>query len=456
MNKIIQVLKLTAITIIFGLMCIENTQGQSCIGSPEIYANLGSDFKNFKVYPSLAPRSYLKIGYGNFLSAGGPVTFSFNSSSLSDYIIVKNGASPTKENLLRIDRIETLGKIKYFVFDAKSNGLKKGEAINVGLCITRTVSGLAPTKVLLWDSNAPATRTRKQIDIPEIELLTLKATPNVVPDQELIDETKKTVGQLKFSVDVPSIIRNDRVARFYFNTDNNISTDWKDKDSKLEMKFGAERSVTKNWYVPINFETKVNGDQRLKNATFVASSGIKTIIPWAWTKKGLFNSLIRAPVSPEFGISAEYYRRLKQDAKSLAKFPKKDSFALASEFKWNPIQLFTRSCEGKDAAGNVVEKFDECFSAQNISLELSAKGWWFPYEKTTAGEKVRRFEGKGEISLLIPIRSSLVDQFLFNKKDNATPINATQRIRIKYTMGANDAAGFKRSSQLTFGYEIIP
>ncbi len=450
MKKMLQMISLYILSVVLGLFFCPTLKAQCSLpNTTEQFSTLNSVYDNFKVYPSLAPRAYVKISYNAFV----PPEF-FDANKLSNFFIVKDGENCVKR--LKIERFETFSGINYLIFDAKSNGLKKGDNLNIGILVEiRDNTGRVAQKLLEWDSTDGT--TRRKIPVPEIDTYTLKATPNVVPDQELTDGTKKTVGQLKFKVDVPSLITNNNVARFYFNTDNVISTNWKDKNSKLEMKLGAERSLFTGWYVPINFETKVNGDQRLKNATFVASSGIKTIIPWAWTKKGLFNQLIRAPVSPELGLSAEYYRRLKQDATSLTKFPKKDSFALAGQFNWLPIQLFTRSCKAKDANGNDTggEDFDRCFSAQNISLELSAKGWWFPYEKTLTGTKVKRFEGRGEISLLIPIRSSIFDQFLFKKKDDVNPINATQRIRIKYIVGANDAAGFKRLSQLTFGIELI-
>jgi hypothetical protein len=453
MNKISQLLK----TVLFALVLVIISSGiangqKDCTvaGVEEGFEDVKSDFKNFKVYPSLAPRSYLKVSY-DFLPPGSQ--FQFDAANQSDYIIVKNG-EPAK-NRLKIEKIETFVGVKYLVFDAKSNGLKKGDIINVGVCLTQTVGGTTK-KVLLWDSaNAGAdVPTRKQITVPEIELYTLNLTPNVVPNQELTDGNKRTVGQLKFDIDVPSIIRNDKVARFYFNTKNTVSTNWRDPTSKIEMKFGAERSLLRKWYVPISFESKVNGDQRLKNATFVASSGVKTILPWAWTRKGLFNQIIRAPVSPEFTLSAEYHRRLKQDAASLTKFPKKDSFALATEFTWSPIQLFTKKCAKKNVQGVMVEDYESCFSAKKyISLELSGKGWWFPYEKTLTGTKVRRFEGRGEISLLIPVKN-IANDFFF-KQEGSDIVNAASRIRIKYLVGANDAAGFKRVSQLTFGIELI-
>lgn len=449
MRKVFKLVRFCALSLILGMIFSETVNAQCSLpGITEDVETLNTVYDNFKVYPSMAPRAYIKVSYDNFVR---PEFFESNQADdLANFFIVKDGEDCAKR--LKIEKLETFKGINYLIFDAKSNGLKKGDNLNVGILVERRdPSGTVVGKFLKWDSIDDS--SRRKIPVPEISTYTLNATPNVVPDQELIDGKKRTVGQLKLSLDVPSLVTNNNVARLYFKTDNLISTNWKDKNSRLETRFGAERSLTDKWYMPIHFEVKGHGDQRLKNATFVTSSGIKTIIPWAWTKKGLFNQIIRAPVSPEFGLSGEYHRRIKQDAASLAKFPRKDAFALAGQFTWLPIQLFTRSCEKTDANGNIREDFDKCYSAQNISLELSAKGWWFPYEKTLTGTKVRKFEGRGEISLLIPVKN-LADQFLFQQKGNE-PINATSRVRVKYVVGANDANGFKRASQLTFGIELI-
>ncbi len=458
-KKIFHVANLWVLAVMLGLFLGDTSNAQCSIaGVTEQFEPLNSRYENFKVYPSMAPRVYVKISYQSFTDPQH-----FVADSLEKFFIVKDGDDCAKR--LKIDRFEKYNGGNYLVFDAKSNGLKITDELNIGILVeVKDKNGNVVQKLLMWDSNDDT--KRRKIPIPEIDSYTLKVTPDYILEQELVDGTKKPVGQLKFTVDVPSLVTNSKIARVYFNTDNVISTNWKDKNSKLETKIGLERSLTDKWYMPIHFETKVNGDQRVKNATFVASSGIKTILPWESTKRALFNQIIRAPVSPEFGLSTEYYRRLKQDTASLAKFPRKDSFALAGEFKWLPIQLFTPSCNIKGAGGNfekdptnklngLKEDFDKCFSSQNISLELAAKGWWFPYEKDLVGTKVRRYEGRAEISLLIPITSSIVDQFLFKKKDDVKPINATQRFRIKYVIGANDARGFERSSQLSFGIELI-
>jgi hypothetical protein len=268
---------------------------------------------------------------------------------------------------------------------------------------------------------------------------TLKLEPNIAPNQELVNGTKKTVGQLQFKLDVPSLIANSNVARVYLTTDNLFSTDGKDKSSKIDLKFGAERSLLNSWYVPGNIEAKLTGDQRFANSSFILSSGVKTILPWAWTKSLLFNSLIKAPISPEFEFSAQYQRRLRQDAEGLKKHPDKNSFRVFTQMSWNPIHLLT----GKE------------FSPDDVSLELLGKAWWFPFEKTSGGISVHKLEGQFEASLLIPFgRLNISSQpgglLSFIKKPES---GTNTRLRIKFTRGANEATGFKHVSQFTIGVE---
>jgi hypothetical protein len=456
MKKVRQLLTTSIFLVAFALLLPGNVFSQVCptnnVNDVQ-YQKFNADYNTFKVYPSMSPRSYLKVSY-DFLESTPdlPSYFIFDPNNWSNFIIVKDGETDLKKRL-KVERIDNFAGVRYIVLDAKSNGLKKGDKINVGLCTQRRSNS---QNVLFWDTDDNTSKIRATTEITKIDNYTLILTPDIVPEQELIDGSKRDVGHVNFKFDVPSIVRNTSGARLYFNTENVISTDWKDKASKLEMKFGAERSLLRNWYVPGNIEAKVNGDQRMKNSTLVLSGGVKTILPWAWTKKALYNSFIRAPISPVIGINAEYHNRLKQYPLFGSNFPQKSSFALSSEFNWLPIKLFA-NCKSDDkdqVKGDAKKKdaeFDECVSADRISLELSAKGWWFPRESTLTGEKVRKLEGRAEISLLIPV-GNIANQFLFkNEKEKIT-----SRIRLKYVTGANDAAGFKRSSVFTYGIELIP
>jgi hypothetical protein len=424
-------LTLSCIISIYGLAASTPLMAQQ--PSSETTADLSVFFDTAKVYPSLTPRTYIKVGFGAIFD---PTTRTFNEASPATYLLQKLDATgnPTGDifHPERVDVVTVRGQIQgeaYLYLDAKSRELKAGDKMRVGILTQfRTPTG-GTRPVTFWNTDS--------ITVPTLDNYTLQLEPDIVPEQELVDGTKKSVGHLKLRLDVPSLIANRNVARFYFVTDNLFSTNGKDKSSKVDLKFGAERTLLNSWYVPGNIETNVTGDQRFSNSSFKLSSGVKTILPWAWTKSLLFNSFVKAPISPEFQVSAQYQRWLRQDAATRKKFPDKNNFMLSAQMAWNPIHLLT----GKG------------FSTNDISLELLGKGWWFPYQRTSSGTRVQKLEGRFEMSLLIPVgklTTSDAGILSFLKKPDSGMNN---RIRVKFIRGANEATGFKHVSQISVGIE---
>lgn len=425
------------------------------VTSPDVI----SSFDGIKYYPSLAPTQLLRVRYGAVetrqpINCNGQqkLFYIFDKQNPDAYVIVKDGDSAVNSITIQGADIDTktAQHISYVKVDVnKINNLENQQneiVVNVGLRVKRLSPGCIYQDQILWSSKDGTSRTK--IKIVKIDNYTLQLKPDIVPDQALIDGTKKTVGQLQVKFNVPSIVTNRNGANLYFNTDNLISTNWKDKNSKVELRFGAERSLSGSWYIPGNIEAKINGDQRFKNATFVLSSGIKTNIPWRWTKSLLFNPLIKAPVSPIIEFSTQYHRRMKQDTIAAAERLDKNAFALFSQIDWSPIQIFPGRCKKDESYIDG----EECFSANEISLELMAKGWYFPYEKAIGGTKVRKYEGRFEASLLIPISKFAS---LGIKGFGPPESGFNSRLRLTYKIGANDASGFKRSSQFMLGFEAI-
>jgi len=161
-----------------------------------------------------------------------------------------------------------------------------------------------------------------------------------VPQQSLTTGAKRDVGHLDIKLEDKSLVAQSP-ARIYLKGAGTISTDSKDKSSKIVGTLGAEFTPLKSWYLPIQFENKVNADQTLANVSDVSSAGIRTIVPWRWAAPLLFNSAVKAPLSPELDVSAQFERRIQQDADSRKKFMDPNAFRLYSEFNWAPIHLFT-------------------------------------------------------------------------------------------------------------------
>ncbi len=394
---------------------------------PEEIRDLQAFYDTAKMYPSMTPRSYIKVGYGFLLSKipGELPTYLVDPESPSSWVLRKIGDQSSEFTPERVDVTIAEGVAYLFL---KPDTVKKGDKLEVAIRVRkRTATGEYRPYLI---------KNKDKVTIGETDSYTLQIEPGVVPDQELDDGTKKTVGHFQIKLDVPSLIQNEKIARFYIKSDNLFSTSSLDKTTKVELKAGAERSLTRFWYIPFNGELMIIGNQTFENGSFVASVGSKTILPWGWTRPYLFRDGIKAPVSPEFELSLQYERRFEQDLQVAVRHANKNSARVFGQVSWNPIHLLP----GKD------------YSPRDISIELLAKGWWFPEEKTNRGNRVSSLEGRLELSLLVPL--SVIN--ISDGKLIKTPTTgAASRLRIKYSDGANEANGFTRSSEFTFAVEVL-
>jgi len=393
-------------------------------------ADLAAVLGKVKLYPSLTPRIFMKVGFNSVFDPTQRNLLLEDPANPGSYVIQKldssgNPITGVDSERVEIDpSIDTTRAPGVAYLSLKANTVKAGDKIRVGIKARRRTSTGDFTPVIIFH-NQPV-----PIDEENLHTYTLVLEPGVVPNQELTDGNKRTVGRLNFKLDLPSLIPNN-VLRVYFVTDNIISSNGKDKGSKAEFRGGVERSLTNSWYVPAFLEGKFMGNQTFNNRSFVLSGGTKSILPWAWTRAALFNSFVKAPISPEFEFGFQYERRLREQGKSPLD---KNNTRFFSQIAWNPIHLLT----GKD------------FSANDISLEVFAKGWYFPEEIKTGMNRVRKLEGRYDISLLLPVQLQVFDFFLRRPESGVN-----SRVRVKYSSGANEANGFQRSKTLTFAIEAV-
>ncbi len=81
MKKLFQLMNVCILSVIFGVLLSNPLKAQcSFPGVTEDFETLNGIFDNFKVYPSLAPRVYVKISYNSFVD---PEFFDPNSLSNS-------------------------------------------------------------------------------------------------------------------------------------------------------------------------------------------------------------------------------------------------------------------------------------------------------------------------------------------------------------------------------------
>ena len=391
----------------------------------EIEDNLFATHETAKIYPSLTPRSYIQVGYGHLLD--DPTTYEPPAAQVPGTWLLRKTGEATLFSPEKVEILEHAGEKKgvaYLIL--KPHTVKKGDKLVVCMKVMRKGNG----------SELVLLRNKGIVDVKsDPDSYTLRIEPTTAPNQQLNDGTKKTVGQFQLKLDVPSLIPDQNIARFYLKSENLFSTASEDKTSKVDIKAGAMRSLLPSWYVPWGLEGRLIGNQTFKNGSFIASARAATILPWKWSSSFLFNDAVKAPVSPEFDLAAQYERRFEQDQQAVMSHANEDSFRLFGQVAWNPIHLLP----GKG------------FTARDITLEMLAKGWWFPDEKTNMGNRVSKLEGRLEVSLVVPL-AGLNLSGIFIK----APIEGTgSRLRIKYSDGANEANGFTHSSEFTLSVEVL-
>src|SRR5207249_5007302 len=148
---------------------------------------------------------------------------------------------------------------------------------------------------------------------------TVKVEPSYNASQELRNGVKRPVGRAESSLSIPRLQFSPSWARWYFKGDALISTDGKDKGSKVAFASGLERSLLTSWYLPGYIEGKTQGDQVRDNHSVIASVGLKTVIPWkllSALRPALNNAVVKTPFGPDVAIALQNEWRLEQDKKA--------------------------------------------------------------------------------------------------------------------------------------------
>lgn len=267
----------------------------------------------------------------------------------------------------------------------------------------------------------------------ELKEIVFKVDPKQAADQELIDGTKKDVYQVGIKLDIPTVPIFKEYVQVYINSDSLLSSEKTDKNTKIDLKLGAERSLSEQWYVPVFLEAKYLANQAFTNASTIATAGVKSILPWQWTQKALWNGIIKAPISPYLTIGVQYEDRLKKEPLVTTSHAEDNLYRYNGQIHWKPIHLFS----------------GEGYSPRDITLEMKAEAWYFPDDKATGGATVRRFESYFNASLYIPINTP--DAPVKSKEKEP----AMTRLKLEYETGANEANGFVRSASGKFGFEIL-
>jgi len=392
-------------------------QAHNCIHQPNLDLSAGQvKFEIAPTFPSLVPIQYLRIGLGpiKVLATNGDWW-----KDIANYEVLVD-KKPVPIGALGLTRDEDTAFLTF-----PPGVLTNGRKVDVRIAAMQGTQWFCG-----WQTTPLAITGAAPIDG--------SIGASWVPQQALTSGAKRDVGHLDIQLEDKSLVAKSP-ARIYLKGTGTISTDGKDKSSSMVGTLGAEFAPLHTWYLPIQFENKVTADQILANVSNVSSAGMRTIFPWRWVAALLFNNAIKAPQSPELDLSAQFERRIQQDAASMKKFMDPNAFRLYSEFNWTPIHLFT----GKG------------YSANDLAVEFAGKGWYLPHQRNGAGRSFDRLEGLAEISVLFPVGALNLPIFQSGDKASATSTAAKQRIRFKYSLGANESTGFKHVSQLSIGVEAV-
>lgn len=430
-----------------------------------------------RLFPSLKPVTFLKVTYTSYWRSKG--AFKSDEQRLisapesadpksTPWIINRVRTTPatpdTPEKTQKKDIVSEIERIDVQSFPGnayiyfKPDALRKGDKIQVGIHIDRQgTNGLI--KVDIYNAAVlPATETTLVDVTVDADPYTLKLDPRTVADQELTDGTTKSVNQLGFDLDIPSVASSG-FGNVYFRTNNVLSTSAKDTSAKVDLRLGVERSLLNSWHIPGNMEARLIANQAFSNRSFIISSGIKTLVPWGFahkftrrikdpnlpatgnnvefTHKGLlWNSFVKAPISPEFNLALQYENRIERDPATNASHAAKNVARVESSLELNPVFLFA-----KDKP-----------TVNDITLNMKAKGWWFPNEKSLPAAEARKFESAFEAAVNIPFSRFGASDALSSVQTNG---ETQKSIQISYRAGANEANSFIHSSEWKLGFNIL-
>jgi hypothetical protein len=276
----------------------------------------------------------------------------------------------------------------------------------------------------------------KQRGKRSFENFTFDFVPSQVPDAALINGGTANVLHFDVSLENPKLFGKDKSYRTYLKSDNTFSSNSLDTSTSIDLKTGLLLWVG----IPkdidhqpdeddraINLDLSVGGNQHLSTGTFLISAGYKNPFGKDFLL-GNVGSVFNAEEGAKLLFSARYENRFRQDARVSDVHARHSTVQAYGEFLWNDVHLFSR-----DATRDT-----------DATLDISLKGWYIPDEEAVAAKKARKWEGRIDVLVFIPLR-------------RLTPVIPGEDIRsgiaIRYTDGANEMNNYARYSHFTIGIE---
>jgi hypothetical protein len=279
------------------------------------------------------------------------------------------------------------------------------------------------------------TGASKSAKVAGTSYATVSVAPAWVQSEELNNGKKRPVAQFGTSIQIPVLFSRVQSVRTYFESESVFSTDAKDANSLVEAMVGLEHNLSRHHYVPFHIETKLLGNQVLDTLSSVTSGGFRTLTPWGYRTSALYNSVYQIPLGPIWRFDTQFERRINRLPEQRTKYPNQSAVRFYGEMGWTPIRLLPG-----DATSNT------------LYAEFNLKGWLLPWDRRNGEPSKNRLEGLAEISLVIPITPFALQAGGLVAAD---PKALKQRIRVKYSIGAQEAQDFIHSRSLSIGIEAI-
>jgi hypothetical protein len=353
------------------------------------------------MFSPLCPRAYIIFPYTNLFGRG---YLEADRDSLRDTSrwVVRRVAGTTLQDI-PIEWIDVGTKAGTAYLYLAPYSVEPGDRLWVGVKVRRDDTHRSP--VTVWQSKNGLTPDRLRVEVPRpLRLVDAGAAPN----QELLDGSRKDSFHFNVLLDGRWLVRLIQ-GNVYLKGEQLLSTEDTDITTKLEIRMGLETPATGTVYQPWFAEVSLNGNQALTNR----SVGIGLGKRWSLRRvpPGTLARMSSIEQSPLFQLGVVGARPLRRD---IRRSPSSNDslFAVKGEFTWRAIRILP-----------------------DMSVEIVARGWWFPFSEARGGYRVYPTEGYLEVSIPVPIETG-------------------RMLRIKYVLGANESNAFRRSSgSFFFGVE---
>jgi len=292
-------------------------------------------------------------------------------------------------------------------------------------------------------------------------VLSFSATPQAAPSDKLRNGKTRDTGQAKVLFSDSNLLSSVQLPfNVYAKSSDLFSTDEKDSQSSFSAAVGLQRGIFPRWFAPIHFDETVQGNQTATNLSNVASLGITTLLPWSWSARLLYNSIIQAPLPPDLTIGNQYTHRINQLVAAGSKLLAIDDYSLNPVANWSSVR-FPWACTvfgwmhitQKGTQPNPSKPGDKGTQPPQYCLgtELNFGGYYLPLDLTEAQHQ--RVEGYGDVSILIPLSGLSFASKVFPYLSSNDP--AKSQIRIKWSDSVNAANNYARDRHWTYGIELI-